>query len=348
MATVTNGKHLKLDNFETIVDMMMSIVYREKGAEFFDAYEKEVRAREGAGIRWELERMFKTLGADAVDGGAAATAGASTCSLSSVAPVATVTPLAPKKRRINVTAKTGPSPAKRTLFAAKAPPKAIKTGRVAKKSPRTTIAKTSVRKLTAATVTPSTSGTATISRRTSRVLRESVTDRHMLRHLNWSRWQEAFRDSPPPKRGSHATWKARASHQEGYRACDAFTDTNKPAMYELSVQTTDSSSKVPVWCGFTTGFSGKSWDTHFLRSTVIQQNIDNILQRGGKLHVRRATDVTGTLSTATGAVCSSMAELKKLVRDTYDYAWSGKSTSRQLFLRRSRRSAVLARRGQPY
>ena len=36
MAQVTNGKHLHLDNFSTMVDIMMSIVYREKGAEFFE------------------------------------------------------------------------------------------------------------------------------------------------------------------------------------------------------------------------------------------------------------------------------------------------------------------------
>ena len=338
MATVTNGKHLRLDNFETIVDMMMSIVYREKGVEFFEAYEKEVREREGAGIRWELERMFKTLGGDATDGGAA---GATTSAIS--APIATVLPVAPRKRPLTATAraKAGGTPAKRKLFTAAAP---LKAGKIAKKSPAKTVAKNAARKL-AATAAPSTSGKKLAV--TRRALRENVSDRQFLRQLNWSRWQEAFRDTLPT-RGQQA-WRSRRGDHEGYRACAIFPDTSQAGMYELSVQTADANNKVAVWCGFTSGFEGQNWDSHFLRNKNIQQNIDNILQRGGKLFARRVTQIRWPVTcTNTGVVCSSLDELRKLVRDTHDYAWSGKTTPRQLFPRRSRRSAVITRRGQPY
>ncbi len=66
LADMTSGKHLNLKQFDTIVDMMMAICYREHDPNFLAAYEKEVRAREGLGIRPELDTMFAHLrGADA-------------------------------------------------------------------------------------------------------------------------------------------------------------------------------------------------------------------------------------------------------------------------------------------
>ena len=67
ISRLTGGRHLKLSEFSTIVDMMMAICYREHGAEFFDAYEHEVRARDGAGMRQDLDHMFGTLRDDTPD-----------------------------------------------------------------------------------------------------------------------------------------------------------------------------------------------------------------------------------------------------------------------------------------
>ncbi|ELU17567.1 hypothetical protein CAPTEDRAFT_190098 [Capitella teleta] len=61
LAERTAGRHLQLDQVGSVVDMIMAIVYREHGAGFFDAYEQEVRAREGNGMRHELEDMFHRL-----------------------------------------------------------------------------------------------------------------------------------------------------------------------------------------------------------------------------------------------------------------------------------------------
>lgn len=36
LAALTGGKHMKMDKFGFIVDIMMAICYREHGAEFFD------------------------------------------------------------------------------------------------------------------------------------------------------------------------------------------------------------------------------------------------------------------------------------------------------------------------
>ena len=61
LADRSHGKRLNLDQFETIVDMMMAICYRETGPAMLEAFEREVRAREGAGIRQDLDKMFNTL-----------------------------------------------------------------------------------------------------------------------------------------------------------------------------------------------------------------------------------------------------------------------------------------------
>ncbi|XP_060084532.1 uncharacterized protein LOC132563799 [Ylistrum balloti] len=62
IAKVTGGHYLKLAQFTNIFDFIMSICYREKGSEFLQDYEKEVRAREAiTGINKDLDSLFGVL-----------------------------------------------------------------------------------------------------------------------------------------------------------------------------------------------------------------------------------------------------------------------------------------------
>ncbi|CAD5113521.1 unnamed protein product [Dimorphilus gyrociliatus] len=71
IAKATGGKHLDLNNLGSIVDMLMAICYRERGAEMYDAFELEVREREGAALKADLDKMFKDLRDDDVEADAA-------------------------------------------------------------------------------------------------------------------------------------------------------------------------------------------------------------------------------------------------------------------------------------
>ncbi|XP_078687765.1 uncharacterized protein LOC144919951 [Branchiostoma floridae x Branchiostoma belcheri] len=62
LARRTHGCHLNLNQFASIVDFMMAICYRERGAEQLEAYEKEVRSRKGGGgMNRELHQLFDVL-----------------------------------------------------------------------------------------------------------------------------------------------------------------------------------------------------------------------------------------------------------------------------------------------
>ena len=56
----TAGKHLKLNQFQNVFDFIMAVCYREKGADFLDSYEKEVRARSGP-VHKDLHQLFGDL-----------------------------------------------------------------------------------------------------------------------------------------------------------------------------------------------------------------------------------------------------------------------------------------------
>lgn len=58
LATLTDGFHLRLDQFASMPDFMLAICYREGGTATLQAYEGEVRAR---GMNRELHRLFDAL-----------------------------------------------------------------------------------------------------------------------------------------------------------------------------------------------------------------------------------------------------------------------------------------------
>ena len=61
LSDCTHCQYLKLDQFDTIIDILMAICYRERGVEHFKAYEKEVRTRDGKHMPRALDSAFDVL-----------------------------------------------------------------------------------------------------------------------------------------------------------------------------------------------------------------------------------------------------------------------------------------------
>lgn len=59
LARLTEGFHLRLDQFSSVVSFMMAICFREEGGETLGNYEEELRARNG--MNREIHRLFDTL-----------------------------------------------------------------------------------------------------------------------------------------------------------------------------------------------------------------------------------------------------------------------------------------------
>ena len=314
-----------------------------------------MRAREGAGIRAELDRLFKTLGDASTTPTPSSPSTPPVSSLFAPTPFSfTTAPSRPRKRATGATKK--PTPVARRLFgAAKSPLNKTKAGRVTKRSKpgRATAVTPAASDVTAG---PSTSvvkpptGNKNFNRAKTnsspKILRETVDNKEadILGNFNWTTWQPVFLGEVSP-RWRH--WKARQGGHVGFRNTKVLYNTENPALYELAAQTNDDCTPKAVWVGYTSGFTGHNWDTHFLTSQL-QDNIDSVLRRGGKVFVRRATHLN-TSFTHKSDVINTFDDARKALRDSFDYAWSTKSSPRrELFLRRSRRSVVVARRGIPY
>ena len=70
LASLTDGFHLRLDQFSSIVSFMLAICFREEGGDTLDTYEEEVRGTKG--MNREIHRLFDTLQGRALATGAGA------------------------------------------------------------------------------------------------------------------------------------------------------------------------------------------------------------------------------------------------------------------------------------
>lgn len=61
LATLTDGYHLHLDQFSSIIDFIMAICFREQSMEQLQAFEDEVRSRGDKGMNRSLHNLFDTL-----------------------------------------------------------------------------------------------------------------------------------------------------------------------------------------------------------------------------------------------------------------------------------------------
>ena len=68
LARLTEGFHLRLDQFSSIVSFMLAICFRQEGGDTLDNYEAELRTQHG--MNRELHRLFDTLQGRQPAGGA--------------------------------------------------------------------------------------------------------------------------------------------------------------------------------------------------------------------------------------------------------------------------------------
>lgn len=304
------------------------------------AYEKEVRAREGDKMRSELNLMFDALreaspgtsrapASKDVSPGTCMTPAKKTPSLkrTSTLPVGDLIGADLKKAKGGkVTKAKKRTPAKLTLnkksSSVKAAAKLVAAATKRKRVP--------VRKATA---------------KDEKIPREDVPTTRFLPQLPWSNWYPAYQsDKPTTAEDSWSDRKSKKHSRIGVRHHDLFYhDTLTPAVYEMAVQPKPGSRKCPVWSTVTKGFNSVYWDTYLVRSGRIKNQLDDILKnnRDSKVFVRRAELQSPVMISIAGGkagrkstrkeTVNSVDELRCLIRDVYDYAWivNGKKTSQR-------------------
>ena len=153
--------------------------------------------------------------------------------------------------------------------------------------------------------------------------RETIPEtRFVLGALDWSVWNLAMAEKAPtddPDEG----WAPRPGKDHvGMRKPVLFPNTMCEAMYEFAVQPQDGARKYPVYYRTTEGFDRASWDTYLLRNKRVKGQVDQVIKKGCKLFVRRAKlDKSAKPLVLDEKPVNSVADLKGLIQETYDYAW---------------------------
>ncbi|CAH1795314.1 unnamed protein product, partial [Owenia fusiformis] len=291
ISSQTGGKHLKLAEFQTIIDMMMAICYREHGVEYFEAYEKEVREREGKGMRGELTKMFDALrdpdSHDATD--------------------EAMTPIIKRKK------KSTPKKAPRKFqMSPKVTPKVtVKTAtttpklKVVKMTPKTLrVVKRSPMKLY-----PSSTKIAKIPRHN----RENVAEIHFSSAtLAWSPWKPV---------SNILEFRSIYSMKQNQSRSKSF-------LYELAVQTKPYTRRFPVYIKLATRclHSTNGALRMYINNDEIREQLENVEKQGCKLFAR-CLEIKRPV-TCYGRKFTNGQDLKKFLVKSYDYAWNLKSMKR--------------------
>lgn len=144
-----------------------------------------------------------------------------------------------------------------------------------------------------------------------RLFREHVPQKKFLhRDLKWSLWSLAMVPSIP--RGTRLWWVGRGENKPGFRRDVLFRgDLSKPAVYELAVQPYWGNKRLVMYTKFVTDRKAvQSWENYLFRTRDIQAQIDNVLESGCTIYIRRAA-------------CSDSSVRKTGLQLTraYDYAW---------------------------
>ncbi len=98
-------------------------------------------------------------------------------------------------------------------------------------------------------------------------------------------------------------------------------DTSAPSLYELAVQPGNGCRKYPMYLRSSRGFSQGYWDTYLLRNGLVGDAVDSALRKGCKIFMRRAK--VDKPVRYDNKVVKEVDELRRLIHNTYDYAWQG-------------------------
>ncbi|XP_067678307.1 uncharacterized protein [Haliotis asinina] len=271
----TGGRHLKLDNFTNIFDFLMAICYREHGADTLHQYEKEVRARCGDGtLSKDMEGMFTSL-RDGI-----------------VSPVPTTT---------TTTTTT-------TTVTSDAPKKSVKASTVKKPTSMQKVRKPKPRSIREPTKQSLKKPTKFVK---PHLRREEVFENNFsLRDMDWSLWVKVISPVVPLKQ--EAQWEKRRGANPGFKRRTVFkSQNNKPALYEVSVQTTKFGRRCVVFSKFCHHIPNNvNWETRLLGNKLVRAQVNNVVSQNCSVFVRRVVYRRASGHVKTAAMMKS-----------YDYAW---------------------------
>jgi hypothetical protein len=152
--------------------------------------------------------------------------------------------------------------------------------------------------------------------------REPICSYMFMNELPWSKWKLAYSGTEP----FHGKWQPRGEGHPGFFNSNLYRhDTQAPAFYELAVQTQSGKHMHPVWNSITKGFNSLHMNTYLKKNTRVQKQIDDVIQKGSKLYIRRAKVQTPAKLYVDEVVgikqINSVDELRLLINNVYDYAW---------------------------
>ncbi|XP_067678222.1 uncharacterized protein [Haliotis asinina] len=280
----TGGRHLKLDNFTNIFDFLMAICYREHGADTLHQYEKEVRARCGDGT---LSKDMEGMFTSLRDG--------------IVSPVPTTT---------TTTTVTSDAPKKSVKASTVKKPTSMQ--KVRKPKPR------SIREPNKQTLKKPTKFGKPLLRR-----EEVFENNFSLRDMDWSLWVRVISPFVPLKQ--EAQWEKRRGANPGFKRRTVFkSQNNKPALYEVSVQTTKFGRRCVVFSKFCHHIPDNvNWETRLLGNKLVRAQVNNVVSQNCSVFVRRVVYRRASGHTKAAAMMKP-----------YDYAWGrlrSRSTARYVY-----------------
>ncbi|XP_071082934.1 uncharacterized protein [Haliotis cracherodii] len=305
MTRITLGRHLQLDQFSNIFDMIMAICYRERGADFLEAYEDEVRGRHGGGaINKDLEGLFGTLRDDTDPPGLTLSPSLKKIPTLSLfgAKKGASSASALKKLKAVVKAKGA---AKKVKGAGKNKPKA-KTGAKKTRKPR--------RK----------------TKKKKKALRENVSDKKfkdgdfadaILKNIDWTDWRRAIYPVEWPMVGRQPK-NCRITRRvfkgtNGHLLSDIFDyEHDVQAIYELGVRPPRTRRKRIYTTLFkiSKGFSNyQGWYEFLLKNKRVYRAVIRVVWEKGTIYVRRAVFPRGDDTV--------FADATKRIKEVFDYAW---------------------------
>ena len=139
----------------------------------------------------------------------------------------------------------------------------------------------------------------------------------LLNEMRWSEWKLAMCPRCPDDR---EVWQDRRGSRPGVRNVALFSrSADKAAIYGFALRRVDSRKKYVMYSKVSNGFEGKMWDTALLGKDRVQEEIDNILDAGCELYVRRA--VIDRAIKVGEKTLRKARDFSTILRLSYDYAW---------------------------
>ncbi|XP_071104824.1 uncharacterized protein [Haliotis cracherodii] len=283
------GQYLKLENFANICTFIMAICYRERGEDFLQGYEAEIRAVKGKqSMNKDLEGLFGTLRRD--DSKASSLGG----------PGALMGPLPDPISPLPLQKVPSASTTVPVIWVPK-----TKTKKVKKINKKCTVKRSQPRKRE--------------KTEKKRLRREKVPQTNFIyKDYRWSPWQLAI--VPSRDQTTSGTWKD-VRHGLGLKKCclNLFKKSgNKHTFVEVSVQPRPHAKRHVVMFKVLNGnVSPENWFRVLFGRRKIQDELERVLDSGCRLFVRKA-ELKRSRQTVT--------EEAKDISSLYDYAWQTTDT----------------------